>query len=129
MRSTSPKKPALPTLEVTIEATSQGQGSNCSIAITGPITVDSSPDLRTRLLQCLREPKCEGIVIDFVGVAYIDTSALAVLLEVFRAARTLNKKFQLRGLRDRARYLFETTRLLRLFEKTDLNTPESESRK
>jgi len=125
--STSQKRPAAATLEVTIEAASPGHGSNCLIAITGPITVDSSPDLRARLLQCLREPKCEGIVIDFLGVAYIDTSALAVLLEVFKAARTLNKQVHLHGLRDRPRYLFETTRLLRLFEKTDLNTPESES--
>ena len=128
MRSTSQKRQALATLEVAIKGATEGQPSDCLIAITGAITVDSSPDLRTRLLQCLRETKCEGIVIDFLGVAYIDTSALAVLLEVFRAARTLNKKFELRGLRDRARYLFETTRLLRLFENTGLNTPESESR-
>ena len=109
-----------------VQAASRGQRSDFLVSIAGPITVDSSPDLRTRLLRCLREPDCEGLVVDFFDVDYVDTSALAVLLEVFKAARTLNKNFELRRLRDRPHYLFEATGLLRLFEKKDHSTPESE---
>jgi hypothetical protein len=42
-----------------------------------------------------------------------------VLLEVLRAARALNKTFQLSGLGGRPRYLLEATRLLRLFDEVD----------
>lgn len=128
MLFTKQKSRAVVAPNVAVQVTSQGQGkgSDCLVAVAGPITVDSSPDLRKQLLQCLWESECEGIVVDFSDVAYVDTSALAVLLEVFKAALMLNKNFQLRGLRDRPRYLFETTRLLRLFEKTGRNAPESE---
>ena len=111
---TSQKKEAVVTPQMVVQAASRGQRSDFLISVAGPITVDSSPDLRTRLLRCLREPDCEGLVVDLFDVDYVDTSALAVLLEVFKAARTLNKNFELRRLRHRPHYLFEAIGLLRL---------------
>lgn len=86
-------------------------------AVSGRITIDSAPDLRTLLLQHLAIPACKSLTLDLSDVVYVDTSALAVLLEALKAAYGLNKTFHLSGLRERPRYLFEATRLLHLFDR------------
>ena len=78
--------------------------------------MNSSPGLRAFLLEHLKSPGCQILTADFCEVAYIDTSGLAILVEILRAARTQGKAFRLSGLRERPRYLLETTRLLRLFD-------------
>jgi anti-sigma B factor antagonist len=99
-----------------METAFQCRGGDCLVSIVGRITIDSSPDLRILLLRRLATAACESLTVDFYEVAYVDTSGLAVLLEVLRAARRLNKTFHLSGLRDRPRYVLEATRLLRLFD-------------
>jgi len=99
-----------------METAVQRRGGDCLVSIVGRITIDSSPDLRILLLQRLGTADCESLTVDFYEVAYVDTSGLAVLLEVLRAARRLNKTFHLSGLRERPRYVLEATRLLRLFD-------------
>jgi len=92
------------------------QGEESSAKLVGSITIDSSPELRRVLLRTLKAPDCRRFTLDFSGIVYIDTSGLAVLIEVLRSARQLGKTLQLSGLRERPRYLFESTGLLRLFE-------------
>jgi anti-sigma B factor antagonist len=99
-----------------METAFRRRGGDCLISIFGRITIDSSPDLRILLLQRLGTADCESLTVDFYEVAYVDTSGLAVLLEVLRAARRLNKTFHLSGLRERPRYVLEATRLLHLFD-------------
>jgi anti-sigma B factor antagonist len=101
----------------------RSEGRNCIISISGRITIDSSPDIRMLLLQPLQTADCESLTVDFYEVAYVDTSGLAVLLEVLRAARGLNKTFHLSGLRDRPRFLLEAIRLLRLFDEVARDVP------
>jgi anti-anti-sigma factor len=64
----------------------------------------------------LREPDCQRLEVDFRDVDYIDTSGIAVLMEVLKSARHLGKKLELSGLHDSPRYLFESTGLLSFFE-------------
>jgi anti-sigma B factor antagonist len=92
------------------------RGDESSAKLTGSITIDTSPELRRVLLRMLKAPDNRRITLDFSEVVYIDTSGLAVLLEVLRSARQLDKKLQLSGLQERPRYLIESTGLLRLFE-------------
>lgn len=99
-----------------MRATVRASAGKCVLAVSGRITIESAPDLRTLLLEHLAIPNCESLTLDFSEVVYVDTSALAVLLEALKAARTLKKAFQLSGLRERPRYLFEATRLLHLFD-------------
>ena len=99
-----------------MRVTVRASAGNCVLAVSGRITIDSAPDLRTFLLQHLAIPDCESLTLDFLDVVYVDTSALAVLLEALKAARRLKKAFHLSGLRERPRYLFEATRLLHLFD-------------
>jgi anti-sigma B factor antagonist len=100
------------------------QGGHCLGSISGRITIDSSPDLRLLLLQTLQSADCNSLTVDLYEVPYMDTSGLAVLLEVLRAARELNKTFQLSRIGAHPRYLLEGTRLLRLFDEVDAELPE-----
>ena len=95
---------------------SEQHGAESFARLAGSITIDSSPELRRVLLRTLQAPDCRQFTLDFSEVVYVDTSGLAVLIEVLRSARQLGKTLQLSGLRERPRYLFESTGLLRLFE-------------
>lgn len=86
------------------------------MSISGKITIDSSPELRVLLLQKLRSPACLSMTVDFNDVEYIDTSGLAILVEILRAARAEGKSFYLSRLQERPRYLLEATHLLHLFD-------------
>jgi anti-sigma B factor antagonist len=100
-----------------MRATVRASAGNYVLAVSGRITIDSAPDLRTLLLQHLAIPNCESLTLDFSDVVYVDTSALAVVLEALKAACRLKKAFHLSGLRESPRYLFEATRLLHLFDR------------
>ena len=63
----------------------------------------------------LRTPECQRLEVNFSEVVYIDTSGVAVLMEVLKSARHLGKKLELSGLRDSPRYIFESTGLLSFF--------------
>jgi anti-sigma B factor antagonist len=87
-----------------------------AVALSGRITIDSSPDLRARLQQILNRKTLSMLLIDATAVSYIDLSGIATLVEALKIARTRKIAFHLTGLSDRPRYLFEVTGLLGLFE-------------
>jgi anti-sigma B factor antagonist len=75
------------------------------------------------LLQRVESQSCKNLTVDFRDVPYIDTSGLAVLVEILKAARTQGKSFHLSGLSERPRFLLERTRLLRLFDEVSEMPP------
>jgi len=95
------------------------RGAECQVALSGRVDIDSTPELRMLLLQRLEFPSCQSLTVDFYEVTYVDTSGLAMLVEILRAAQTQGKTFQLSRLRERPRYLLETTRLLHLFQEVN----------
>ena len=106
-------------LDEGIQAVSENRGAESRVSLSGRITIDSSPGLRALLLERLESPSCQTLTVDFCEVTYVDTSGLAILVEILRAARTQGKAFRLSGLRERPRYLLETTRLLHLFDEVN----------
>jgi anti-anti-sigma factor len=90
-------------------------GSKSRAEVSGKINIDSSPEFRGSLLRTLRLPDCKGLEVNLCEVADIDTSGLAVLVEVLRSARNQGKTLELSGLQERPRYLLEATGLLRFF--------------
>lgn len=106
-----------------MHATVRPSVGNCLVTVSGRITIDSSPDLRTLLFQWLGSNGCESLTADFSEVTYVDASALAVLLETLGGARRLKKVFRLTGLREQPRYLLENTRLLHLFDQVANEEP------
>jgi anti-sigma B factor antagonist len=91
-------------------------GADCQVLLSGRLTIDSSPGLREILLQQLQDPSCQSMTADFYEVEYVDTSGLAILVEILKTARIQRKTFHLSRLRERPRYLLEATRLLHLFD-------------
>ena len=104
-------------LDPDLQEVCQDRGTECQVRLSGRITIDSSPNLRALLLRRIESPSCEVLTLDLGDVAYLDTSGVAVFIEILKAARSQGKNFRLTGLRERPRYLLEATRLLHLFEK------------
>ena len=90
-------------------------GPKSRAELSGRINIDSSPEFRGSLLRMLQVPDCQCLEVSFCEVAYIDTSGLAVLVDVLKSARRLGKTIELSGLQERPRYLLEATGLLRFF--------------
>ena len=93
------------------------------MSLSGRITIESSPDLRELLLERVNSPDSRSLTVDFYEVAYVDTSGLAMLIEVLKAARHQGKTFSLSRLRERPRFLLEATQLLRFFHEVNGDTP------
>jgi anti-sigma B factor antagonist len=105
-----------------IQASPEMNGTACRLRLSGRITIDSSPHVRTLLLERLACVGCLDLTVDLMDVTYIDCSGLAILVEALRAARAHQKSFRLSGLQDRPRYVLEATRLLHLFEEGTFNS-------
>lgn len=108
-----------------IRAVCEQRGTEFQVRLSGRITIDSTPGLRLLLLRRLEAPGCQILTVDFRDVTYVDTSGLAMLVEVLKAARTQAKIFHLSGLQERPRYLLEATRLLQLFQEVNVEMPQS----
>ena len=92
-------------------------GKDVIVRPSGRINVDSSPDLRDRLLAILsQEPLPRAITVDLALVPYIETSGIATLIEALRIARHHQTIFCLQGLSGSVLRLFEVTGVLALFE-------------
>ena len=86
-----------------------------TVAVVGRVTVDSSPTLRSALLELLRRGAAPVIVIDFFAVSYLDMSGLATLLEALKAAHERSVKLRVTGLSGEARILTEIAQLDTIF--------------
>lgn len=91
------------------------RASETVVTVAGRVTIDSSPYLRSALLRLLKERRGAVVVIDMEGVTYLDTSAIATLLEALALARQVSVKLRLEGMRGRVRMLAEMTELATIF--------------
>ena len=90
------------------------------VRLNGHTTVDSSPDLRDRLLQVLAEkPSPRVVTVDLTSVDHIETSGIAILIEALKIARHRHTTLCLQGLGGSVLRLFEVTGVLALFESSD----------
>jgi anti-sigma B factor antagonist len=90
------------------------------VRLNGHTTVDSSPDLRDRLLQVLaEEPSPRVVTVDLTGLAHIEASGIATLIEALKIARHRQMTLCLQGLGGAVLRLFEVTSVLALFEASD----------
>jgi anti-sigma B factor antagonist len=96
------------------------EGKDAVVRLTGRIDVDSSPDLRDRLRTLLSEKALpQTIIVDLAGVSYLETSAVATLIEALRIARHRQINFRLQGLSGPTLRLFEVTGVFALFQAND----------
>jgi anti-sigma B factor antagonist len=85
------------------------------LTVKGRVNIDSSPELRDRLLALLQKEFHAALTIDLTGVPYIDSSGLATLVEALKLARAVKTRLRLR-LQERPLYLLQVTGLLPLFD-------------
>ena len=84
------------------------------VDVTGHIDLGSSPALRKTLLDALKG--ADRLAINLAAVKYIDSSGIASLLEVLKAARSTKKLLVLFGLTPAVREVLQLTRLTGVFE-------------
>jgi anti-sigma B factor antagonist len=90
------------------------------MVVRGRIDIGSSPQMRDELLALLRTQTPPGaIAIDLAGVAYMDTSGMATLVEALKFARMGNVRMHLRGLQGRLLHLFQSTGIGSLFDTSE----------
>jgi anti-sigma B factor antagonist len=110
----------LSTSESGLEITLLHNDDEVLVRLNGRTTVDSSPDLRDRLLQVLAEkPSPRVVTVDLTGVTYIEASGIATLIEALKSARHRQITFCLQGLAGAVLRLFEVTGVLDLFNASD----------
>ena len=81
------------------------------VSVSGRVTVDSSPHLRSVLHEAIGGAPPAGVVIDFTEARYLDTSAIATLLEAATLASRLGVPLRLNGVGGDARFVAEATEL------------------
>jgi anti-sigma B factor antagonist len=86
-----------------------------TVAVAGRVTVDSSPTLRSTLLELLRRSKAPVIVIDLSAVSYLDMSGMATLLETLKVAHECSVRLRLTGMSGQSRTLAEIAQLDAIF--------------
>ncbi len=89
--------------------------SQCTVTVAGRLTVDSSPELRSKLLGFICGRPCPVLLIDLSGVSYLDTSGLATLLEALNTARERSVRLHLTGISGQPRKLAELVELDKIF--------------
>lgn len=89
--------------------------SGTTVAVSGRVTIDSSPHLRSLLLQLLRKEASQTVIIDLSKTSYLDTSGVATLLEALKAARQRPVKLHLIGVSGQVKMLAEILEVAQIF--------------
>ena len=99
-------------LDITVERSEE----RALVRLHGHLGIDSSPDLRDRLLAILQRQPPKIIIVDLTEVSVIDAAGIATLLEALKVARNRQATLCLKGLQGRIVRLFEVTGLQAVFE-------------
>jgi anti-sigma B factor antagonist len=91
------------------------EGTNVLCTIVGEIDLHSSPELRADLLDILQKTNPKKLILNLQQVPYMDSSAIAVLVESLQRLRKTGGKIFLTGLQPRVKGLLEIARLDTIF--------------
>jgi anti-anti-sigma factor len=101
----------------TIEMAVDHSGADTVVRLKGRVDVDSSPDVRDRLLAILSsDPLPHAVTMDLSDVTSIEASGIATLIEALKVAKSREIRFHLQG-HGSVFQLFESAGLLALFDK------------
>ena len=91
------------------------QGDAVRAALVGEIDLHNSPQVRGALLEILQQQQPKKLVLNLSQVPYMDSSAIAVLVEALQKIRKLGGKIYLTDLQPRVKGLLEIARLDSIF--------------
>jgi anti-sigma B factor antagonist len=95
--------------------TARHEGDALIGTIRGEIDLHNSPELRGALLELLSQSKPKKLVLNLQLVPYMDSSAIAVLVESLQRLKRAGGKVYLTGLQPRVKGLLEIARLDQIF--------------
>ena len=87
--------------------------------VRGEIDLHNSPDLRGALLELLTKSRCNRLILNLSNVPYMDSSAIAVLVEMLQKLRKTKGSIALTNLQPRVKGLLEIARLNTIFTLAD----------
>jgi len=94
----------------------QTQGGTAVVAsVRGEIDLHNSPELRGVLLECIASHSPKRLVLNLGQVPYMDSSAIAVLVEALQKIRRVPGRIFLTNLQPRVKGLLEIARLDSIF--------------
>ncbi len=91
------------------------QGDAVIAEARGEIDLHNSPELRTAILSMISSPIPKRLILNLAQVPYMDSSAVAVLVEALQKLRPSGGKVMLVGLQPRVKGLLEIARLDSVF--------------
>ncbi|MEP6937812.1 MAG: STAS domain-containing protein [Chthoniobacterales bacterium] len=80
------------------------------LRVEGDVDMHFSPVLRS-VLKGKAKCRCRALVLDLAGVAFIDSTGLAGIIEYLRESATFGGEFCVTGLNEHVRSVFEIVRL------------------
>jgi anti-sigma B factor antagonist len=86
------------------------------LEISGDIDMAHSTELRRVVLVEFRESRTPKVVLNMLGVRYIDSSGVASLVEGLKASRDVGSRMILVSLSPFVQEILRLTRLLQIFE-------------
>jgi anti-sigma B factor antagonist len=92
------------------------EGQALIVAVHGEIDLHNSPQLRDALLSLLASSKPKNLILEMSQVPYMDSSAIAVLVESLRKLRVGGGKLFLVAPQPRVRSVLEIARLDTIFQ-------------
>src|SRR5215217_2901082 len=84
-------------------------------SVRGEIDLHNSPVLRGQMLRFLEQHKPKKLILNLAEVPYMDSSAIAVLVEALQKMRKTGGKIYLTHLQPRVKGLLEIARLDTIF--------------
>lgn len=90
-------------------------GENIVASIKGDVDLKTSPDLRGALIALIKDKVPQRLILDLSAVSYMDSSAIAVLVEMLQKTRKAGGKVCLINIQPRVKGLLEIARLDTIF--------------
>ena len=91
------------------------EGTAVVAQIRGEVDLHNSPDLRAAILQLIQQATPKKLILNITQVPYMDSSAIAVLVESLRKMRAAGGKLFLVDPQPRVKSVLEIARLDTLF--------------
>ena len=91
------------------------EGDAVVVAVRGEIDLHNSPELRGDLLDLLARQSPNRLILNLAEVPYMDSSAVAVLVEALQKIRKTGGRIFLTSLQPRVKGLLEIARLGTIF--------------
>ena len=91
------------------------EGDAVVAAVRGEIDLHNSPGLRTEILDLMNKHAPKRLVLNLAQVPYMDSSAIAVLVEALQKMRKTSGRIFLTNLQPRVKSLLDIARLGSIF--------------